>query len=389
MVPTLEVTGGGGGLEAGGCGRRRGRRVRMSLDCRDSPWGWAGEGGHCDLGVCAPRGNSSGEGGSGLGGGWACACDAGWAMFPAVGAAQRCTVSYAAVLAFAAFQAASAAVLVTCSVGQLRGGKRFEAGLVTAAGLCSLCGALLQVALPARLAVDIGSGAVFVLKVTSGMLTSNVCTRLTILRYQQVAIDKVKREGALQAAGGNERATAVRVEIAASLCVLITYLAVATSWRISTRYAAAALFLFWFVAPASVLASTIMTTRSFLIELDRVESLFSYDAKNTNALTHFEKKMSRRISLAKEKARKLRNLVGVGFGSVIFLSAVALVLLPFSDQWCWIVYEVQASINIGFFALTVLSLKRISRRRQIADNLIAPSFKPTQSLVGLKVHPDQ
>jgi hypothetical protein len=303
-------------------------------------------------------------------------------MFPAVGDAPRCTVSHGAVLAFAAFQAASAAVLVACSVGQLRGDKRLEAGLVTAAGLCSLCGALLQLALPARLAVDSGSGAVFVLKMTSCMLTSNVCTRLTILKYQQAAINKVNRESSRpialhaeggNAEGGNERATAVRVEIAASLCVFITYLAVATSWRISTRHAAAALFLFWLVAPASVWASTIKSTRSLLIELGMIESIFSYDAENINNMTRFENTMSWRISLAKEKARKLRNLVGVGFGSVMLLSAVAIVLLPFSDQWCWIVYEVQASINIGFFALTVLSLKKISRRRLAQVARVQPS----------------
>ncbi len=159
---------------------------------------------------------------------WACACDAGWASFPAVGAAPRCTVSHGAVLAFAAFQAASAAVLVACSVGQLSGVNRADAGWVTAAALCSLAGALLQLASPAHLAVDSGSEAVFVLKMTSCMLTSNICARLTILRYRLAVMDKLARESsrpfAPHAEGGNERVTAVRtrVELTASLCVFTT-----------------------------------------------------------------------------------------------------------------------------------------------------------------------
>jgi hypothetical protein len=363
----------------------------MSQDCRDSPWGWAGEGGHCDLGVCAPRGNSSGEGGSGLaeaGAAWACACDAGWARFPAVGAAPRCTVSHAAVLAFAAFQAASAAVLIACSAGQLCGVNRFEAGLVTAAALCSLAGALLQLASPARLAVDSGSGAVFVLKMTSCMLTSNVCTRLTILKYRRAAMDKLARESsrpfARHAEGGNERAAALRtrVEIAASLVCYTIYLVVATSSSISTRHAALGMFLCWLLAPASVWASTIQTTRSLLIELDRIELFLSYDASSTSRMTPIENTTSRRISLAKDKANKLRNFVGIGFGSVMFASAVALVLLPISDQWCWIVFEVQASVNIGFFALTVLTLRRISHSRRTAKaqvHTLSTVCRPSQT----------
>lgn len=185
-------------------------------------------------------------------------------------------------------------------------------------------------------------------------------------------MDKLARESsrpfARHAEGKNERAAELRtrVEIAASLSAFTSYLVVATSSSISTRHAALGMFLCWLLAPVSVWASTIQTTRSLLVGLERIESFLSYGASSTSRMTPIENTTSRRISFAKDKANKLRNFVGIRFGSVMFASAVAIVLLPISDQWCWIVFEVQASMNIGFFALTVFTLRRISRSRRTA-----------------------
>ncbi len=339
----------------------------MNIDCRDSPWGWAGEGGHCDLGVCAPpRGNSSGEGGVGLteaGAAWACACDEGWARFPAVGAAPRCTVSHTAVMAFVAVQVTASVLIISTTVHKLCSSKRMHAAFSVATGLLCLIAAALQIASPARLSMG-NSETVFVLKMTAGMLTISVCTPLLIQNYRTAAFARVVRSGTNRASGllpspdeiQRVAAARLRAEITANVGIFVVYLCAATGWSASTRVSAAAFCLYWCIAPASVSISTRRAMREHLEELEQVESFALEGAVAIDMA---------RISLAKARARQVRTGIGWGCGSVMACSAVSLALFPYLDQWCWLVADILASTAYTFFAVTSLRLRRNSRSRKV------------------------
>jgi hypothetical protein len=348
----------------------------MSIDCRDSPWGWAGEGGHCDLGVCAPRGNSSGEG-SGLaeaGAAWACACDEGWARFPAVGAAPRCTVNPTAVMAFAAIQVTASVPIITIAIRKLRSNKRMHAALNIATGLSCLIAAALQTASLTRLSVG-DSEAVFVLKMTAGLLV-DVSTRLLIQNYRAAALARVVRRvvitkgSSLPSLDEIERVAAARTraEITASVGIFVVYVCAATGWSASTRVAAAAFYLYWCFAPASVWISTRRVMREHLEELEQIESLALEGAVDLDMT---------RFSLAKARARKLRTFIAWGYGFVMTVSATSLALLPYVDQFHWFVGDINFSTGYTFFAGTSLSMLRNSRSRKVAVLQSSVKFKST------------
>jgi hypothetical protein len=358
------------------------RGARMATDCRAA-------GGYCDMGACAPGGGSgenSGGGSSNMSAGaaWTCACDAGWELYPAVGAAPRCTVQTAVVLALSALQAVSAALILLVAVNLVRGDttKLNKLAPDAASAVFAFAGAALTLTDPTRLPVG-GSSAVFVLKMTSGWVTVDVATRLTIVQYRRAQLSRLAKSGAgdtlFTAESDRAVAARTRAEIAASLCVFSVYVSAATSCPMSTRHSAAAFYLYWCYAPAFVWASALRTTSSLLRDLGVIKELLGDSISTPSGHD-----MARRISLAQTKARHVRLLIGSGLGSVMVLSLTALLFLSSSDQWCWLVGEIAQSISISFTALTLLALTRVSRLRKMMKRIslkgmrsVAPSTSPT------------
>jgi hypothetical protein len=293
----------------------------MATDCRAA-------GGYCDMGACAPGGGSGENSGGGssnmsVGAAWTCACDAGWELYPAVGAAPRCNVRTAVVLALSALQAVSAALILLVAVLEavnlVRGDttKLNKLAPGAASAVFAFAGAALTLTDPTRLLVG-GSSAVFVLKMTSGWVTVDVASRLTILQYRRAQLKRLAKSGAgdtlLTAESDRAVAARTRAEIAASLCVFSVYVSTATSCPMSTRHTAAAFYLYWCFAPAFVWASTLGTTSSLLRDLVVIKELLG-DSSSTPS----GHDMARRISLAQTKARHVRLIIGSGLGSVMVL----------------------------------------------------------------------
>jgi hypothetical protein len=297
---------------------------------------------------------------------WACACDAGWVLFPAVGAAPRCTVSHATVLIMAALQAVASVVILGTTVGKLCGRRRVHATFSFTVGLFSLVAAALQLDSPARLSVG-SNTAVFCLKMTSGMLTNDVCARLMLLKYRAAASAWAAQEtgkGLETSEAARAAIVRTRVEIAVSLCVFAGYLYAATRWSMSTRAAAGVFYFYWSFAPAWVWLFSNRMLRRHLEDLDWLQSLCLDSADRVHPSVALKiNSLDARISLAKAAARKMRRYIAWGFGAVIVANAVSFTLLFYSDQWCWLVGEFIFSVSPVGFALTSLNLTRNSRSR--------------------------
>ena len=319
-------------------------------DCRVTPWGFGGDGGHCAMGSC--MGPEDGQEGSS----WSCSCSAGWSPFPARGASARCTVSPVLVLLFCSLTAASSAVLLSGAASSWRAGtstSRRAAPLVIACVLCLVADAL-QVSDATR--VMFADTWVTVCKLSAGMLLNDVVLRQTFLRYRTVALAKAQlgSSGGPSLMGAQKMERVLRrrtaVEVSLASCFFAVALAV-TVLAAETRIAAAAQFVYWSVSPACVVLFLARTTSSLLNSLD-----FILECGASDAVTEA------RIRMVQRKAVAVRRIVFASAALIVSAPLVSLVLLPYSDQWAHFVFELTVSAEFLGCALNQRTQSRISRR---------------------------
>jgi hypothetical protein len=287
---------------------------------------------------------------------WACACDAGWERFPAVGAAPRCTVS-------AALQRALCAVTLLCSVSILlltaravRDGGTTLSHNVPIIGVCCLCllADVLQLVDPERLLVV--DFTVTLLKLGAFMILSDVVIRVTFLRYRTVALATASGQcqcpsSLLDAEAALSRRT--QVEVAAAILLFAVSFGVGMS-GVPTRGAVAALLAYWVVAPFIVVEFVTRSSGSLIRELVYLQGVLGPE--------HTE-----RFKFAIAKAATARFITLASYVGVISPPLLGLVLLPYSDQYGHWILETGMLVAMVGSAINQRAQVKIKRRRVSAS----------------------
>jgi hypothetical protein len=315
-----------------------------AVDCRTSPWGYMGSGGHCGMGVCVGTADNPEAV-------WACVCDAGWERFPAVGAAPRCTHN-------PALQRALCAVTLWCSVSMLlRTARVLRAGGTTLShnapiiSVCLLCvvANVLQLVDPSG-RVLLADFTVSLLKLGAYVLLSDVVIRVAFLRYRTVALATASDKcpsSLLDAEALLRRRT--QVEVAAVFLLFAVSFGVGMS-GVPTRAAVAAHLAYWVVAPFIVVEFVRRSTGSLIRELIYLRGAMGPE--------HTE-----RFNFAIAKAVTARFITLVCYVGVILPPLLGLVLLPYSDQCGHWILEVGFLVAMVGTAMNQRAQVKLKRRR--------------------------
>jgi hypothetical protein len=259
-------------------------------------------------------------------------CNEGWARFPARGTAGQCTISPALTLALCATSALGALSLLYTSVRKLHKEKRakratplFMVPLLLASVTCLIADCL-QAVDPTR--VLMGDPSVTALKMATGVLINDVGVRYQFLRFRTVELAKVHRlakahrddlsmDATLR---GVERVMLFRTTAEVALCVAVAALCIGLSASVSTRVGDA--ICYWVLAVVVVISFVARNTRLLLETLESI-------AANTDASGD----IAARICAAQRQASTFRRYSVAVVCVVILGSVIALVSLPFTDQW--------------------------------------------------------
>jgi hypothetical protein len=297
---------------------------------------------------------------------WTCVCDAGWARFPAVGAAARCSLN-------PALQRALCAVTLLCSVSILLGTARAVSGghttllhNVPIIGVCVLCLAAdaLQLADPAG-RVLLSDLAASLLKLGAFALLSDGVIRVTFLRYRTVALATVTAAGpspSLLIDAEASLRSRTWAEVGAVAVLFAVSFGVGMS-GVPTRSAVAVQLAYWVISPLIVVNFVTRTTRSLLRELTFLRGNVSPE-------------LAERVETAIVKAITVRNITLRSYVLIIVPPLFGLVLLPYADQFGhWIV-------ELGFLAGMVGSALNQRAQGRIAARSRRKLVKKPSRVIG-------